>query len=93
MTGSVSQENEATARGVITRLVWERGYGFIRGEGSEDIFFHRSALSGVGEREARKPAGESPATEPAKRQMNAPGEDERGVAARPSSVPTARLIL
>ena len=46
MTTSAGHENEATARGVITRLVRDRGYGFIRGEGSEDIFFHRSALSG-----------------------------------------------
>lgn len=31
-------------KGEIKRLVPFRGFGFIRGENGEDIFFHRSAL-------------------------------------------------
>ncbi len=31
-------------KGTIDRLVRERGFGFIRGERGESVFFHRSAL-------------------------------------------------
>ncbi len=31
-------------KGTIERLVRDRGFGFIRGERGESIFFHRSAL-------------------------------------------------
>ena len=33
-------------KGTIRRLM-ERGYGFIKGEGEEDLFFHRNDLLGV----------------------------------------------
>ena len=33
--------------GKIKRLIRERGFGFISAEDTEDIFFHRSALTGV----------------------------------------------
>ena len=33
-------------KGTIRRLM-ERGYGFIKGEGEEDLFFHRNDLQGV----------------------------------------------
>jgi CspA family cold shock protein len=33
-------------KGEIKRLVPFRGFGFIRAENGEDIFFHRSALRG-----------------------------------------------
>ena len=33
-------------KGVIKRLVPLRGFGFIRAENGEDVFFHRSALQG-----------------------------------------------
>ena len=35
------------AKGTIRRLVSDRGFGFIKGEGTEDLFFHRSALQGA----------------------------------------------
>lgn len=38
------------ASGVIARLNTEKGYGFIRVDGSKrdsDVFFHRSALSNI----------------------------------------------
>ncbi len=31
-------------KGTVDRLVRERGFGFIRGERGETIFFHRTAL-------------------------------------------------
>ena len=34
-------------KGTIRRLVSDRGFGFIRRENGEDIFFHRSELQGV----------------------------------------------
>ena len=34
-------------KGTIRRLMADRGYDFIRTEGREDIFFHRSELQGV----------------------------------------------
>ncbi len=33
-------------KGTIRRLM-DRGYGFIKGEGEEDLFFHRNDLQGV----------------------------------------------
>ncbi|MCJ7791379.1 MAG: cold shock domain-containing protein, partial [Dehalococcoidia bacterium] len=35
------------AKGTIRRLVTDRGFGFIKGEIGEDLFFHRSELQGV----------------------------------------------
>ena len=35
------------AKGTIRRLVADRGFGFIKGEGEEDLFFHRSEVQGV----------------------------------------------
>ncbi len=35
-------------KGKIRKLIRERGFGFIVGEDSKDIFFHRSALAGEG---------------------------------------------
>ena len=35
------------ARGTIRPLVADRGFGFIKGEGEEDLFFHRNDLQGV----------------------------------------------
>jgi cold shock CspA family protein len=32
-------------KGIVDRLVRERGFGFIRSERGETVFFHRSALS------------------------------------------------
>ncbi len=34
------------SKGTIRRLM-DRGYGFIKGEGEEDLFFHRNDLQGV----------------------------------------------
>ncbi len=33
-------------KGTIIRLM-DRGYGFIKGEGEEDLFFHRNDLQGM----------------------------------------------
>ncbi|MBA7714031.1 Cold shock protein CspA [subsurface metagenome] len=33
--------------GTIRRLITDRGFGFIKGEGEEDIFFHRNDLQEV----------------------------------------------
>ena len=33
-------------KGTIRRLM-DRGYGFIKTEGEEDIFFHRNSIEGV----------------------------------------------
>lgn len=35
------------AKGRITRLMRDRGYGFITTEDGKDIFFHRTALQGL----------------------------------------------
>ncbi len=35
------------AKGTIRRLVADRGFGFIKGEREEDLFFHRSELRDV----------------------------------------------
>lgn len=35
------------ATGTITRLIGDRGYGFITTEDGKDIFFHRTALRGL----------------------------------------------
>jgi CspA family cold shock protein len=32
--------------GKITRIVGDKGFGFITGEDGQDYFFHRSALQG-----------------------------------------------
>ena len=34
-------------KGTIRRLITDRGFGFIRTERREDLFFHRSQLEGV----------------------------------------------
>jgi len=34
-------------KGTIRRLIADRGFGFIRTERGEDLFFHRSKLEGV----------------------------------------------
>ena len=34
-------------KGTIRRLVRDRGFGFIRTEQGEDLFFHRNELQGV----------------------------------------------
>ena len=31
-------------KGQIIRLVRERGFGFLRSEGGQEVFFHRTAL-------------------------------------------------
>ena len=35
------------AKGTIRRLIADRGFGFIRTERGEDLFFHRNQLEGV----------------------------------------------
>jgi len=35
------------AKGTIKRLIKDRGFGFIKIEQGEDLFFHRSELQGV----------------------------------------------
>jgi CspA family cold shock protein len=35
------------AKGTIKRIVSDRGFGFIKGEQEQDIFFHRSELQDV----------------------------------------------
>ena len=35
------------AKGTIRRLIANRGYGFIKVEQGEDLFFHRSDIEGV----------------------------------------------
>ena len=35
------------SKGVIRRLIRDRGFGFIKTERGEDIFFHRSELQGI----------------------------------------------
>jgi CspA family cold shock protein len=34
-------------KGTIKRLIADRGFGFIKREQGEDLFFHRSQLQGV----------------------------------------------
>ncbi len=33
--------------GTIKRLIRDRGFGFIRGEDGQEVFFHRSTLQGL----------------------------------------------
>ena len=35
------------AKGTIKRLFADRGFGFINGEGADNLFFHRNELQGV----------------------------------------------
>jgi CspA family cold shock protein len=35
------------AKGTIRRLIVDRGYGFIKTEEDQDLFFHRNDLQGV----------------------------------------------
>lgn len=35
------------AKGTIRRLITDRGFGFIKGEDEEDLFFHRNDLEEV----------------------------------------------
>ena len=35
------------SKGTIRRLITDRGYGFIKTEEGEDLFFHRNDLQGV----------------------------------------------
>ena len=35
-------------KGTIRRLITDRGFGFIKTERGEDLFFHHSELQGVG---------------------------------------------
>jgi len=35
------------AKGIIKRLMRDRGYGFIATEDGKDVFFHRTALRGL----------------------------------------------
>jgi len=35
------------AKGTITRLIGDRGYGFIATEDGKDIFFHQTGLQGL----------------------------------------------
>jgi CspA family cold shock protein len=47
--------------GTIKRLIRDRGFGFIRSEDGQEVFFHRSALQGLdfdGLREGEKVAFE-----------------------------------
>ena len=34
------------AKGIIKKLITDRGFGFIQAEDGTDLFFHRSALQG-----------------------------------------------
>lgn len=34
-------------KGTIKRIIADRGFGFIKAEREEDLFFHRSELQGV----------------------------------------------
>lgn len=36
------------AHGTIKKLVRDRGFGFISSDGPQDIFFHFTALEGIG---------------------------------------------
>jgi len=40
-------ENNNMAKGRITRLMRDRGYGFITTEEGKDVFFHQTALQGL----------------------------------------------
>jgi CspA family cold shock protein len=41
-------------QGKVKRLVADRGFGFIEGEGNEDMFFHHSAVEGATIEELRE---------------------------------------
>ena len=32
--------------GIVRKLIWDRGFGFITAEDGKDVFFHHSSLSG-----------------------------------------------
>ncbi len=42
------------AKGTIRRLVADRGFGFIKGEGEKELFFHRNDLQEVEFRSLRE---------------------------------------
>jgi CspA family cold shock protein len=41
------QKEYHVAKGTIKQLITDRGFGFIKTEEVEDLFFHRSELRGV----------------------------------------------
>jgi cold shock protein len=44
--GNVRAQGDAMASGTIKRLVRDRGFGFIRDDGGQEWFFHRSSVQG-----------------------------------------------
>jgi len=44
--GVASPEVTTMARGTVSRLIRDRGFGFIRAEDGKEIFFHHSTLPG-----------------------------------------------
>ena len=44
--GAVSAEETRMPSGTIKRLVRDRGFGFIRDDGGQEWFFHRSSVQG-----------------------------------------------
>ena len=44
--GAVSPEETRMPSGTIKRLVRDRGFGFIRDDGGQEWFFHRSSVQG-----------------------------------------------
>ena len=42
------------SKGTVGQLITERGFGFIKGEGEEELFFHRNDLQGVEYRSLRE---------------------------------------
>lgn len=42
-----STKGSAMTTGIISRLVKDRGFGFIRSSGGHELFFHRSQVRGV----------------------------------------------
>jgi cold shock CspA family protein len=45
--------NKETFMGVVTNILYERGYGFIRDENNEDRFFHADDVRDIPFRELR----------------------------------------
>jgi len=42
--GDIKAHPEQEMRGVVTRLFREQGYGFIKGLGGEEVYFHKNSL-------------------------------------------------
>lgn len=63
MNRTGGEKREGTMQGVIRKCVSDRGFGFIRPDSGQDVFFHFSAFQGGDPREGERVEFEPEASE------------------------------